>query len=106
MWTDASGNTCVFSPAAFLLSAYDRPEDVDLFQLFYNGANGYSPAQKTPQAERQAVADAYFDGEDWQVDLTRTTTKQADDILEKWMDLTLAQTNKVSLEDLPVPPGL
>ena len=100
MWTDASGNTCVFSPAAFLLSAYDRPEDVDLFQLFYNGANGYSPAQETPQAERQAVADAYFDGEDWQVDLTRTTTKQADDILEKWMDLTLAQTNKVSLEDL------
>ena len=100
MWTDASGNTCVFSPAAFLLSAYDRPEDVDLFQLFYNGANGYSPAQETPQAERQAVADAYFDSEDWQVDLTRTTTKQADDILEKWMGLTLAQTNKVSLEDL------
>lgn len=46
------------------------------------------------------MADAYFDGEDWQVDLTRTTTKQADDILEKWMGLTLAQTNKVSLEDL------
>ena len=79
----------------FLTSIYDRPEDIDLFQLFYNGAG--LPAN-TDEAERQAVCQAGYGGEDPGLDLTKLSAADLDAILEENTNLSLSATNRVGLE--------
>ena len=75
----------------FLTCLYERPEDIDLFSLFYNGVG--SP-DVTDEAERRAIAG----GEDPGVDLTRFTTAEADAALLEHTGLTLEETNRVDLD--------
>lgn len=75
----------------FLTCLYERPEDIDLFSLFYNGVG--SP-DVTDEAERRAIAG----GEDPGVDLTKFTTAEADAALLEHTGLTLGETNRVDLD--------
>nr|WP_325186043.1 M56 family metallopeptidase [uncultured Oscillibacter sp.] len=75
----------------FLTCLYERPEDIDLFSLFYNGVG--SP-DVTDEAERRAIAG----GEDPGVDLTKFTTAEADAALLEHTGLTLEETNRVDLD--------
>ena len=93
-WADIQGNVCQFKPVQFLTSTYDRPEDVDMYQLFYNGA---VMEQETTPAERQAVVDTGYSGYDPEVDLLKITTEQVDYVLTKWLGLSLAETDARSM---------
>ena len=93
-WADIQGNVCQFKPVQFLTSTYDRPEDVDMYQLFYNGA---AVEQKTTPAERQAVVDTGYSGYDPEVDLLKITTEQVDYVLTAWLGLTLAETDALNM---------
>ena len=93
-WADIQGNVCQFKPVQFLTSTYDRPEDVDMYQLFYNGA---AVEQETTPAERQAVVDTGYSGYDPEVDLLKITTEQVDYVLTAWLGLTLAETDALNM---------
>ena len=93
-WADIQGNVCQFKPVQFLTSTYDRPEDVDMYQLFYNGA---VMEQEATPAERQAVVDTGYSGYDPEVDLLKITTEQVDYVLTAWLGLTLAETDARSM---------
>ena len=79
----------------FLTSLYKTPEEIDLLQLFYNGAGQSDPVG---EAERAAVVNAGYSGFDPEVDLTKLPADQIDDVLERYTGLTLDQTKKVSLD--------
>ena len=93
-WADIQGNVCQFKPVQFLTSTYDRPEDVDMYQLFYNGA---VMEQETTPAERQTVVDTGYSGYDPEVDLLKITTEQVDYVLTAWLGLTLAETDALNM---------
>ena len=93
-WADIQGNVCQFKPVQFLTSTYDRPEDVDMYQLFYNGA---AVEQETTPAERQAVVDTGYSGYAPEVDLVKVSAGQVDDVLTKWLGLSLAETDARSM---------
>jgi len=79
----------------FLTSYYETPKDIDLYELFYNGTG--LPGGMG-DGERQAVVDAFYEGEDPGVDLTKVPAKEIDQILQRYADLTLAETNAVRLD--------
>ena len=80
-------------PDQFLTSLYDSPEEIDLYQLFYNGTG---EASGMDEAERQQAADAA--GGDPGTDLVKFTTAGADTVLERYTGLTLAQTREIGLD--------
>ena len=80
----------------FLTSTYERPEDIDLFQLFYNGAG--LPAE-TDEAERQAVVQTGYGGQDPGVDLTKCPAADLNAVLEENTNLSLSATNRAGLEN-------
>ena len=80
----------------FLTSTYERAEDVDLFQLFYNGTG--LPAD-TDGAERRAVCRTGAFDEDPGVDLTKCPAADMSTVLTQNANLPLSATNRVGLED-------
>lgn len=80
----------------FLTSLYTRPEDINLFELFYNGTTlpgGIS------DAEIQAVLDAYPDI--WaDTDCTKLHIKDMDTILEQYTGLHFNETRQRGMENL------
>lgn len=79
----------------FLLLAVEAPKDyrqIDLFQLFYNASEPYT------EEERQAVADAGYEGDDPQLDLTKCTASQMNEVLETYLGLTLEETDRWGLD--------
>ena len=78
----------------FLSSTYETPEDLDLFQLFYNGTGLPDSAG---EEERQAVADTL--GNDPGTDLTKCPAKEINQILLSNTNRTLAEFNGVGLEN-------
>lgn len=75
----------------FLSCTYERPEDIDLFQLFYNGTG--LPAD-TDEAERQAAGQ----GEDPGVDLTKCPAEDMNTVLNQYANIPLSATNQAGLE--------
>ncbi|MBD5148280.1 MAG: M56 family metallopeptidase, partial [Oscillibacter sp.] len=80
----------------FLLSIYEGPPAVDLFQLFYNGVGGYMDV--TPE-ERQAAAQASPYGEDPGVDLIKIPAYSMKGLVKDWSGISLEDTNQVGLEN-------
>lgn len=79
----------------FLLLAVEAPKDyrqIDLFQLFYNACEPYT------EEERQAVVDAGYEGYDPQLDLTKCTTSQMNEVLQTYLGLTLEETDRWGLD--------
>lgn len=79
----------------FLTSLYNVPEDIDLYELLYNGTG-----EELAEGEREAVTAALFDGEDPGVDLSKSSAAGIDELLTEYMGLTLAETNRVNLDAL------
>ena len=82
----------------FLFLAVEAPKDyqqIDLFQLFYNGTG--APMEVTEE-ERQAVADAAYGGEDPMVDLVKCPASEMDAVLRKYLGLTLDETDRWCLD--------
>lgn len=79
----------------FLTSMYAQPEDIDMFQLFYNGAE--SP-DGVGEEERQLLVEAYYDGTDPEVDLTKLPAQKIDRLLKQYTGLTLAETQALGME--------
>lgn len=80
----------------FLTSLYEQPEDIDMFQLFYNGTG--QPGVAEP-GERTLLVDTYYDGADPEVDLTKLPAREIDQVLERYTGLTLAETQALGMEN-------
>ena len=82
----------------FLYLAAESPEEykqIDLLQLFYNGTG--KPMEVT-EAERQAVADAAWNGEDPGADLIKCPAKEMDEVLREYLGLSLEETEQRGLD--------
>ena len=82
----------------FLCLAMEAPKDyrqIDLFVLFYNGTG--EPMEVTEE-ERQAVAEADYGGEDPMVDLVKCPASEMDAVLQKYLGLTLDETDRWCLD--------
>ncbi len=82
----------------FLFLAVEAPKDyrqIDLFTLFYNGTG--APMEVTEE-ERQAVAEADYGGEDPMVDLVKCPASEMDAVLQKYLGLTLDETDRWCLD--------
>lgn len=77
----------------FLTSLYDAPENIDLYELLYNGTG-----EPLADGEREAVAAAFFGGEDPGVDLSKASSSAIDELLTEYTGLTLGQTNQINLD--------
>ena len=82
----------------FLNSLYDAPEKIDLFELFYCGIPDREIPAATASKEsaeelRQVYGDTLPDCATYKL-----TTAEMDSLLSKYTGLTLAKTNRVSLQ--------
>lgn len=80
-------------------NVYERPQDIDLYELFYDGSHLGAPVTAT-EAEIKA---AYPDLADEEITTPayRVTRVEMDEVLLKYTGLTLAETNRVGLDKLP-----
>ena len=87
-------------PNQFLSSLYAAPEDIDLFQLFYCGAGDGLPEGVDPSALNAAMEAAVTEAEGGVPDCPATvlTTAAMDAVLTEYLGLTLAETNRVGLD--------
>lgn len=74
----------------FLLSTYTSPQDIDLDQLFYNGAGMMT---KGLTQEETAAYLAATDSSELITDMVRLTTEQIDNFLQHKMGISLSETN-------------
>ena len=90
-WFNQDEALCL--PNQFLTSLYDAPEEIDLYQLFYNGTG---ETEGVDEAERQMAAEAA--GGDPGTDLIKVSADGADAVLEQYAGLTLSRTREVGLD--------
>ena len=75
----------------FLLSAYERPEDIDLREVFYSGA-GF-PREELPEKEKKSYLKAASQDE-LHTSLTKVTEEQIEDLLARKAGITLEQSTR------------
>ncbi len=81
----------------FLTSEYRKPEDISLENLFYHGANGYGDAPVSDE-EKQLLAQK--DSNVYDLDVTKTTRQEMENILQKYMAISFWETNQIGLNTL------
>ena len=81
----------------FLCCLYEKPEDIDLFELFYNG-DGSHDRTNTLEGVDQTALDAALDMEHQVCPATILTTAQIDAVLTANAGLTLEETNQVGFD--------
>jgi len=83
----------------FLSSLYSAPEEIDLFQLFYCGAG--LEENRSAEEEKDIIL-AFYGDEDAEPQCTTTkiSTANIDEVLTKYMGLTLSDTSKIGLDDM------
>ena len=81
----------------FLSSTYERPEKIDIFELFYCG----SGIEETATEEERAAVVAY---NNWDMEpdcaCTKISRSNMESVLGKYMGLTLADTDGIGLENI------
>lgn len=84
----------------FLTSSYEFPVEIDLYELFYNGAGGniIGGSDIPSEDEKNLILDYFRDAPF--TDLIRITREDMDDVLQKYMAITLDETNKVGLDKM------
>lgn len=82
----------------FLTSLYDRPEDIDLYELFYCGDGKPSEGLPATEEEWQMVWDLGNGGHEPDCAASKQTHAELDQALLEHMGLSLDQTNKVGLD--------
>lgn len=80
----------------FLTSTYHYPEDINLAKLFNNGIQVVG-ASEVSDEEKQLLIERY---DIMELDIFKVTTDEMDAILQKYMGITLEETNKVHLNSL------
>ncbi|WP_298030727.1 M56 family metallopeptidase [uncultured Dysosmobacter sp.] len=86
----------------FLTSLYEKPEDIDLYELLYNGTG--LPEETDEAAIRQAIAAKHPAYTDMGIDMTYFSTSVLNTVLERYLDLSLmetSQTGMISFSYLP-----
>ena len=86
-------------PNMFLTSIYDTPENINLNNLFYCGADVFGGGEITEE-EKELLQQTYYPEGELELDVSRTTTDEMNAILQKYMNLSLEDTNKLYLENL------
>ena len=94
---DYSGPIGINIRNQFLCCLYEKPEDIDLFELFYNG-DGTHDSSAAPEGVDQAALDAALDMEHQPCPATILTTEQMDAVLTANTGLTLEETDQVGLD--------
>ena len=77
-----------------LSSEYSRPEEINLFELFYNGMKG--AYAQISEAELVALTELCMDAP--YLDIMKVTTEEMDTFLQKNMGIGLEQTQKKGLD--------
>lgn len=77
----------------FLSSTYETTADINLFELFYNGLG-----EDVSEAEREAVIREGYGGDSPDTDLTKCSAAEMDAALQRNMETTLEETNRVGLD--------
>ena len=84
----------------FLLDVYTVPEDVNLYELFYNGAGvTILGGADIPSEEEKDMLLEYFMDEIF-TDVIRVTPKDMDIVLQKYMGISVNETKKIGLDKM------
>lgn len=89
-----NGADGVTAQNGFLTCAYAAPEEVDLYEVLYNGTG---QQQTVTDAERTALAASQGDSALW-LDVVKFTPQQADAFLSDHLGLTLVDARQTGLE--------
>lgn len=81
----------------FLSSEYETSADIDLSNLFYGGANGKGGIGEVTEEEVQLLLDSYNIEK---LDVSKATVDEMNAVLQKYVGLTLDETNKVDIQAL------
>ena len=82
----------------FLTDIYTTPKDINLYELFYNGAYIVGSNSIVTEEEKQLLLDRYVDKIN--TDVIRITTREMNEVLQKYMGITLEETNKYGLDKM------
>lgn len=82
----------------FLTSEYKSPKDIDLYELFYDGAYIVGNVSEVSEEEKQLLLDPYLDK--IHSPIIRITTREMNEFLQKYMGITLEDTNKYGLDKM------
>lgn len=80
----------------FLTSEYHYAEDIDMSHLFYGGTYAAAPSNVSEE-EIQLLKDRY---DIMELDVFKVTTDEMNAILQKYMGITLDESNKIHLDNL------
>ncbi|MBQ2902697.1 MAG: M56 family metallopeptidase [Agathobacter sp.] len=80
----------------FLTSEYQVPEDIDLYELFYIGNGVVGIDNNASQEERRLLLERYI--EKIHNDVTRVSSDEMNQILQKYMGLSIEQTTKLGID--------
>ena len=81
----------------FLSSVYDKPQDIDLFELFYCGTPDNQNSFPSQEEKDKVVAAASMISEP-DCMCQKNTTADMNAVLQEYMGITLDETNKVGLD--------
>lgn len=91
-------NDYMFVGNQFLTSEYTSPKDIDLYELFYNGAYIVGNESVVSEEEKQLLLDRYVD--EIHSPVIRIATWEMNEFLQKYMGITLEETNKYGLDKM------
>ena len=80
-------------------NVYEKPQDIDLEQLFYDGSHLGDPVEATEAEVKAAYPE--LTPEEITCPSYRVTRQEMDEVLLKYTGLTLEETSKVGLDRLP-----
>lgn len=80
----------------FMTSEYFYAKDIDLRQLFYGGTYAID-ASPVSEEEEQLLKERY---DIMELDICKVTTDEMDAILQKYLGMTLEETNKIGIDGL------
>lgn len=80
----------------FLTNVYGLPNEVNLYELFYNGSGMRDSAGEISKEEMQLLKERHID--EIETDLVRVTRKEMNEVLQKYLGISLEETSKVGLD--------
>ena len=80
----------------FMTSEYHYVQDIELDELFYGGTYA-DDASTVSEEEKQLLKDRY---DTMDLDISKVTTEEMDAVLQKYLGITLDETNKIGIEHL------
>ncbi|MBQ6844080.1 MAG: hypothetical protein IJO60_05520 [Agathobacter sp.] len=84
-------------PNMFLSSEYAAAADVDLGKLFYGGVDGKGGVGEVSEDEIQLLVQKY---DIMELDTSKATVEEMNAVLQKYMGITLEESNKLGLDSL------